>query len=157
MALVRRTGTWDPFRELEEMTQRMTEMFGLAPWGAAASRRERGNGGEQLLWRPAVDITESDEGYRIRVDLPGVKKEDISVTLQDGVLTVEGERKEQREEKDERVHRREVWHGRFVRSFAMPADADENAVEAKFEDGVLHIFVKRVEQQQPKPKSIQVQ
>ncbi len=157
MALVRRTGSWDPFRELEEMTQRMTEMFGLAPWAGAPMRRDRGNGEERLLWRPAVDITEAEEGYRIRVDLPGVKKDDLSVTLQDGVLTVEGERKEQREEKGERVHRREVWHGRFVRSFAMPADADENAVEARFEDGVLNILVRRVKQEQPEPKKIRIQ
>ena len=151
MALLRKS-EWDPFRELEEITQRMNEWFGGALTPLWASKE----GERALPWRPAVDILEDAEGYRIRMDLPGVKKEDLQVTLQEGVRTVEGERKFEKESKDQQVHRRELWRGRFVRSFRMPQDVDEDGIEAHFQDGVLEIRVRRRPQRGPKPKRIEV-
>lgn len=141
---------WDPVRELAEMSDRLNRIF-ARPEG----RRE--NGKEMLAvadWLPSVDISETDTEYYIQAELPGLNKGDVKITLEDGVLTLQGERKQEKEEKGTRYHRVERSYGRFVRSFALPDSVDEAKVSAEFKDGVLQIHLPKSEQ--AKPKAIEV-
>lgn len=141
---------WDPFRELEDVSSRLNRIFGRTP-----ARSESDN--EMLAvadWMPSVDISETDTAYLIRGEIPGVKKEDVKVTIQEGMLTIQGERKQEKEEKGKRFHRVECCYGNFVRSFRVPDDADESAVKAEFKDGMLNVTLPK--SAKAKPKSISV-
>jgi HSP20 family protein len=87
-------------------------------------------------WAPSVDISETDGAYQIKAEIPDVKKEDVKVTLEDGVLTIQGERKQEKEERGKKYHRVERSYGSFVRSFTLPDLVDEEKVKAEFKDGV---------------------
>jgi HSP20 family protein len=126
---------WDPFTELEDVSNRLNRIFGRVP-----ARSEPDN--EMLAvadWAPSVDISETDNAYVIKGEIPGVKKEDVKVTVEDGMLTIQGERKQEKEEKGKKFHRVECCYGSFVRSFRMPDDADESKVKAEFKDGMLNV------------------
>ena len=142
---------WDPFKEMDDMQKRLSNLFGLAPL-------RRGDGEKETLtvteWSPLVDITEDDKEYVIKAELPEVKKEAVKVTVEKGVLTITGERKFEKEEKDKRYHRIERSYGSFLRSFTLPDDADESKVNAEFKDGVL--FVHLYKNEKARPKSIEV-
>jgi HSP20 family protein len=105
-------------------------------------------------WTPTVDISETDGEYQIRAEIPDVKKEDVKVTVEDGVLTIQGERKQEKEEKGKRYHRIERSYGSFVRSFSLPDVIDEEKVKAEFKDGVLSLHLPKSEK--AKPKAIEV-
>ena len=105
-------------------------------------------------WAPLVDITEDDKEYLIKVELPEIKKEDVKVTVENGTLTISGERKFEKEEKDKKYHRVERAYGSFVRSFVLPEGTDGSKVSAEFRDGVLKLHLPKSEQ--AKPKSIEV-
>ena len=142
---------WDPFREMDELQKRLSSMFGL-------STQRLANGKEENMtvsqWLPLVDITEDDKEYLIKAELPEVKKDDVKVTVESGVLTISGERKFEREEKDKRYHRIERSYGSFTRSFNVPDDADDAKVAAEFKDGVLTVRLAKSEK--ARPKSIEV-
>lgn len=146
MTLVR----WDPFRELEEMSNRLHRMYNRpAP--------PQTNGKEAIVvadWAPSVDVSETDGAYQIKAEIPDVKKEDVKVTLEDGVLTIQGERKFEKEEKGKKYHRVERSYGSFVRSFTLPDLVDEANVKAEFKDGVLNLKLPKSEK--VKPKAIEV-
>src|SRR4030095_1397236 len=93
---------WDPFKEMEETQSRLARIFGLAPARTA-------NGGQEVMtiaeWAPSVDIIEDEKEWLVKADLPEVKKEDVKVTVENGVLTITGERKFEKEEKDKKYHR----------------------------------------------------
>jgi HSP20 family protein len=139
---------WNPFRELEELSQRMNRMFGV------------GNGSQESLaltdWTPSCNVSENDKSYLIRAELPDVKKDDVHVKLENGILTIQGERKTEKEEKDAKFHRRELSYGSFYRSFTMPDDADESKVDAKFKDGMLNVTIGKSKAKQSKAKEITV-
>lgn len=140
---------WDPFRELEEVSDRLNRMF--------ARPATRTNGKETMVvadWTPTVDISETDGEYQIKAEIPDVKKEDVKVTLEDGVLTIQGERKQEKEEKGKKYHRIERSYGSFVRSFSLPDVIDEEKVKAEFKDGVLSLHLPKSEK--AKPKAIEV-
>jgi HSP20 family protein len=101
-------------------------------------------------WAPAVDITEDDKEYLVTAELPQVRKENVKVTLENGILSISGERKFEKEEKGKKYHRIERSHGSFLRSFDLPDDADANKVDAKFSDGILSVHVGKSESSQPK-------
>jgi len=92
-------------------------------------------------WEPPVDIQETEAEFILKADLPDVRKEDVKVEFEDGVLTVEGERKQEKEEKGKRFHKVERAYGRFVRRFALPTDVDGDNAKAEFKDGVLHVHL----------------
>ncbi len=143
---------WDPFRELEDVSTRLNRIFGRFP-----ARAESGN---QMLamadWAPSVDISETDTAYLIKGEIPGVKKEDVKVTIENGMLTIQGERKQEKEEKGKKFHRVECSYGSFMRSFQMPDDADEDKVTAEFKDGMINVTLAKSAQAQQKPKTINV-
>ncbi|MDH5666441.1 MAG: Hsp20/alpha crystallin family protein [Nitrospira sp.] len=146
MTLVR----WDPFRELEDMSERLNRVF--------ARPALRTPGGKEHLtvadWIPTVDISETDQSYLIKAELPEVKKEDVKVRVEDGVLTLSGERRQEKEEKGKKYHRVERSYGSFVRSFALPESVDESGVKAEYKDGVLNLHLPKAEK--AKPKAIEV-
>jgi HSP20 family protein len=145
MTLVR----WDPFRELESMSDRLNRVF-ARPTPSTSSR-------EALTvadWMPTVDISESDSEYLIKAELPEVKKEDVKVTVENGVLTLQGERRQEKEEKGKKYHRVERSYGSFARSFTLPESVDEGAVRAEYRDGMLNLHLPKTEK--VKPKSIDV-
>jgi HSP20 family protein len=140
----------DPSRELEEMRERFARLLGRLP-----VRQE--NGKEMMAvadWTPAVDISEDNKEYVIKAEVPEVKKDDVKVMVQDGVLIIQGERKQEKEEKGKKYHRIERTCGTFVRSFAVPDDADETKVMAEFKDGLLNIHLPKSEK--AKPRAIEV-
>ena len=107
---------WDPFKELEEISDRFSRIFGRLP-----ARRETGREAMTAAdWTPTVDITEDDKEYLIKAEIPEVNKNDVKVAVQDGVLSIQGERKQEKEEKGKRFHRVERSYGKFVRSFSVP-------------------------------------
>lgn len=141
---------WDPFKEMDELQKRLTSIFGLSPHRAA-------NGKEDMTvsqWLPLVDITEDDKEYLIKVELPEVKREDVKVTVENGVLTICGQRRFEKEEKERKYHRVERAYGSFTRSFSVPDDADESQVSAEFKDGLLSVRLTKSEK--ARPKSIEV-
>ena len=107
----------------------------------------------QRSWAPAMDIRESKDNYAVTVELPGADKDDVSVECHDNVLTVKGEKRDEREEKDEHRHFVERTYGSFTRSFRLPADASDE-IQANFRDGVLTIEVAKHEEEKPKVISI---
>ena len=146
MTLVR----WDPFRELEDMSDRLNRMM-------SRPALPRTNGKETMVvadWVPSVDVSETEGEYQIKAEIPDVKKEDVKVTVEDGVLTIQGERKQEKEEKGKKYHRVERSYGSFIRSFTLPDLVDEEKVKAEFKDGVLNLLLPKSEK--AKPKAIEV-
>ena len=147
---------WDPFREMEEITDRFSRAFGR-PFLARAIP---GGGAEEALitaeWAPLVDIEETEKEYLVKAELPEVKKEDVKVALEEGVLTIQGERRMMKEEKDRKVHRVERSYGKFLRSFTVPRDVDEKKVGAEFKDGVLMVHVPKAEVAKPRLIEVKV-
>lgn len=143
---------WDPFRELEEMSSRLNRLFRQGAGGQPGT-----DGGEALAdWAPAIDIQETDGEYLVHADLPAVKKEDVKVSVQDGILAVEGERKHEKDEKGKRFHRVERSFGRFVRRITLPTDVDQRKVEAEYKDGVLVVHLPKSTTAQPRSIDVAV-
>jgi HSP20 family protein len=113
--------------------------------------------GEYFDWSPATDISETDKEYLIRAALPAVKKEDVRVSYENGVLTLSGERRQPEEQKDEKFHRVESYYGNFSRTFALPDVIDEDAIKAESKDGVLTIHVPKAQSEVKKLTTIKVQ
>ena len=107
----------------------------------------------QQAWSPAVDVTEDDTSYIVTAELPGASKNDINVECHDNVLTIKGEKRDEREEEDEHRHYVERSFGSFTRSFRMPPDASDD-INAKFRDGVLTVAVRKHEEKKPRVVSI---
>lgn len=143
---------WDPFRELDGLHARLSRMLGEGPFrGVDTANLSFGE------WAPAVDIQETDKEYVVKADLPEVKKEDVKVELADGVLTVEGERKMEKEEKDKKFHKIEREYGKFVRRFALPSEIDSAKLSADFKDGVLNVHLPKSPETKPKAVTVNVQ
>lgn len=147
MSIVR----WDPFRDLEDLTDRLTRLMGRPAL--------RGEGDRERLmvpdWVPPVDIAETSDAYVLEAELPEVSAKDVKVSVHDGVLCLEGERRrETPAESDARFHRVERAYGCFMRSFVLPDNVDESKLEATFKDGVLTVRMPKTEQ--AKPKAIEV-
>ena len=144
--------TWNPFRELDEVQDRFTTFFGGFP------TRLFGNGKRFKItdWSPQVDILEEDHEYLIKVDLPAMKREEVKVTVENDVLCIAGERKEEKEEKNRKYHRIERSFGSFERAFNLPEDADAKKIAAEFRDGVLKVHLPKVLAAKPKPVEVKV-
>ena len=155
MSLIRFEPKWNPWKEMEDLQSRLNQVF-----SAGVSKTRVGGSEQEGLatpeWTPLVDILEDDTGYLIKADLAEVSKEDLKVKVQDGVLTVSGERKFEKEEKSKRYHRIERVYGNFNRGFTLPDDADESKVSAEFKSGVLHVHVGKTEKTPPKQIDVKV-
>jgi HSP20 family protein len=137
---------FDPVRELEGLSGRLTRFFDGA--------RLPDDGTIFGDWTPAMDIAETDAEYLLKTDLPAMKREEVKVGITDGVLTVEGERHHEKDEKGKKFHKIERSFGRFVRRVAVPTDVDEQKVSAEFKDGVLSVHMPK--SASAKPRSVDV-
>jgi HSP20 family protein len=148
MSLVR----WEPFAGTDEIFNRlMPAMFGHWPRLSLPA-----NGGTKYDWSPSADISETDREYVIRAELPAVRKEDVRVTVDQGTITIEGERKQQKEDRNEKYHRVESFYGSFARSFSLPDNAHADAIKCESKDGVLTVHIPKTEEVTPKAKQIKV-
>jgi HSP20 family protein len=137
---------WEPIREFEEMFNNYTKAM---TWPSI--RADALISGD---WAPRVDISENDHEIEIRAEIPDVKKEDVKVGIDDGILTIEGCRNKEKEEKGKRFHRIERSYGSFARSFTLPDHTDGTKIKASFKDGMLNLHIPKTPN--GKPKAIQV-
>ncbi len=141
---------WDPFQELEDFSNRLGSVFGVPA-------RRRGQEDTPAAWSPSVDIVEDDKEFLVKAELPEIKKEDVHVSVQNNVLTIQGERKTEKEEKGKRFHRRERSYGSFTRSFSLPEGTDASKVKAEFKDGLLQVHLPKTEQAKPRQVEVRVE
>jgi len=139
---------WEPFRELSSLQTEMNRLFN------AAFEGQGGGNGPARRWTPAMDLLETDDEFVLRADLPGMNESDVSIELEDNILTVSGERKAEREDKREGFYRMERAYGSFSRSLTLPKGIDPEAVSAAFDRGVLEVRVPKPEQRKPRRISI---
>lgn len=141
MTLVR----FEPMRELESFNDRFRRFFDDFP-------------GFNLdeSFSPKIDVSERENKIFVEADLPGVKKENLKLTLEDNILTLEGERKNESENKNGKYYRRERVYGNFKRSFTLPSEVDGNNVNAKFENGTLRVELNKVEPRKAEQRKIEL-
>ena len=139
----------DPFRDLGVLQDRMMRLFDDAGRGW-----RKDEPAATTTWSPSVDIYETDTEIVVKAELPGIERKDISLNLEKNVLTLRGERRFEKETKEENYHRIERNYGGFSRSFSIPATVDEEKIRAEYRDGVLRIALPKKEQ--VKPKQIQI-
>jgi HSP20 family protein len=142
---------WNQRKQLEALQHGLGTLFSRTPTQWPEGQEEPIAVAE---WAPLVDISEDDKEYRIKAELPDVKKEDVKVTAEEGTLTIMGERKFEKEEKGRKYHRVECSYGSFVRSFSLPADANPRKVSAEFKDGMLTVHL--VKDEKAKPQQVEV-
>jgi HSP20 family protein len=149
MALIR----WEPVRELNTIQSEMNRLFNTF----FESQQAGGNGGSPMRrWIPAMDLVETEEDFVLRADLPGVNEKDVSIELEDNVLTISGQRKAEHEERKEGYYRVERASGAFSRSLTLPEGVDPESVRASFDRGVLEVRVPKPEERKPRKVSISV-
>ena len=144
------TQLWNPFQEFENLLERYNKSGG-------AMRPATNSDLSFADWSPSVDIEEDAERYLIKADLPGVEREDIDVKLENGMLSIRGEKTTETEtDKGGKHHRRERFHGTFARSFTLPDSIDADKVDATYKDGVLTLAIPKVEKEKPKSIDIKI-
>jgi HSP20 family protein len=144
MAMLR----WEPFREMQDALRRFSPLY-LPDNGA-------GDDASTRSWAPLANISESDKEYLIKCELPDVKKEDVKIAVADGVITISGERKLEREDQSENAIRVESIYGAFTRSFVLPDNVDAEDIQAESKDGVLRIHIPKVKTKKAEPLAIEV-
>lgn len=147
MTLIR----WRPTRNLESVQDEVNRVF-ESFFNAPMRRRGEDVGG----WYPDVDIVESKDNIEVQVDLPGMEKDDIKVSVEDSILTIKGERKAMKEEKDKNYHQIERTYGTFTRSFSLPTSVEGQKIKANYKNGVLKIDLPKAEAVKPKEIPIDV-
>ncbi|MGH9366808.1 MAG: Hsp20/alpha crystallin family protein [Thermoanaerobaculia bacterium] len=138
------------FREMEEMSDRFNRLLGT--WGRPYPYEKEAL--KVAEWAPAVDIQETETEYLVKAELPEIEKKDVKVTVQDNVLTIEGERKQEKEEKGKKFHRIERSYGTFLRTFTVPEEVEPTKLTAEFKEGVLTVRLPKGEK--PRYKAIDV-
>jgi HSP20 family protein len=151
MALVR----WEPVRELTSLQSEMNRLFNTF-FDSPSTASGGGNGSSVRRWLPAMDLVETDTHFVLRADLPGLSEEDVAIELEDNVLTVTGERKAEHEDKREGFYRVERTFGQFRRSLTLPEGVEAEAIEARFDKGVLEVRIPKPEERKPRRVAIQV-
>ena len=139
---------WEPFREMDDLLKGFSPLFGRLPARSVEGEHE---------FVPPADVIEREKEYLVKLDLPDVRKEDVRVLFDDGVLTIKGERKIEKEVKGEKVHRTERYYGMFERSFGLPDDVDVKGIRAESKEGVLIVTLPRVAVEKPRPLAITIQ
>ena len=138
----------DAFQNLRRLNSFLDEAMNGFPFGAES-------GTLTAAWTPAVDVFEDKDAVKIIAELPGVKPDDVKISLENQALTVRGEKRQVAEEKTERVHRYERSYGVFERTFALPGTVDADRIEASFADGLLTVTLPKVERARPRQIEIQ--
>jgi len=136
---------WTPWQELENMNRQLSNLLGDSFFDAAS---------EAGQWAPRVDIRETDDALLVQAELPGIEKKDIHLEVKDGILTLSGERRYEKDVKEENVHRVERAYGKFFRSFSLPTNVDADKVNAAMKNGVLEVRLPKRESAKPKAIAI---
>jgi len=145
------TTTWSPFFQLSSLRDEIDRLF-------EAPMEEFTRGSQQFLggWLPAVDLFEDKDHVVVKAELPGMKKEEIEISLHEGVLTLSGERKSEQKHKDAEVYRSERFEGRFQRTISLPAPVQADKVSATYKDGILTVTLPKTEEAKPKQIEVKV-
>lgn len=143
---------WRPFRDLVSIQDEMNRLFDDF-FGCPITRREW----TEEAWSPSVDVSETKDNVIINAEIPGMNKEDVKVSVQDNVLTLSGERRQEKEEKNANYHRIERSDGSFSRSFTLPTPVQPDKVKATYKDGILKITLPKTEEVKPKEIPISVE
>jgi len=145
---------WDPFQDLRNAQDEMTQMAPMSPMLAHAlglhAQQQGSATATATAWAPALDISERKDAYLVTVELPGVETDDLQITLEDGLLTVQGERHFAHDSSEQQFHRVERRYGAFRRSITLPAHVMADGIEATADNGVLQIVVPKMEEVTPK-------
>lgn len=141
---------WDLFEDMRDAQDELLRLNRLRAQGLGQLGQYYGGGVAKPAWAPALDITERKDAYLVEVDLPGVGADDLEITFQDGLMTIQGERHGARESSEEKVHRAERRYGPFLRSITLPSHVMADAIEASAQDGVLRILVPKATEVQAK-------
>jgi len=149
MSLIR----WEPFSGTDDIFSRLMPSMMSGRWPRVSLPS---TGETKFEWAPSADISETEKEFLIRAELPAVKKEDVKVTVDQGMITIEGERRQQKEDKTEKYHRVETFQGNFSRSFSLPENVNADAIRCESKDGVLIVHIPKVEVAAPKAKQIKV-
>jgi len=144
---------WNQYREIEALHRSLGSLFSRSPVRTPEGQEEPLRVAD---WTPLVDISEDGMEYLIKAELPEVKREDVKITMEDGTLTIAGDRKFQNEENGKKYHRVERAYGSFGRSFSLPADASPGKVTADFKDGVLKVHLAKNEKARPQQVEVSV-
>jgi len=135
---------WDVFGDFDDL---------MGGWFRSPAILRR----EETAKMPAIDVSENEGAYLVKAELPGVAREDLNVTINDGVLTINAERKEEKkDEKDGRVIRQERYYGKFVRSLRLGSDIDEGRIEAEYENGVLNLSLPKTAEVKPRKVDVKI-
>jgi HSP20 family protein len=150
---------WDPFQDLRDAQEEMAQMAQMAQMSprlahALGLHTQPQGSTTATAWAPALDISERKDAYLVTVELPGVEADDLEITMEDGLLTIQGERQFTSESSEQQFHRIERRYGAFRRSITLPAQVQAEQIQASFDNGVLQIVVPKMEE--AKPKRIQV-
>lgn len=143
---------WKPLEELKELEERIVSLFEKGPRSKHGEKEDL----KMVDWAPSVDITEDDKEYLIKAEAPGVKREDLKVNVQNGVLTISGERQSEKEEKNKKVHRVERSYGSFARSFTLPEDAEDEELSAQFKEGILAVHLPKTAKAKAKSTEVKI-
>jgi HSP20 family protein len=136
---------WEPLRELGSLQNEMNRLF-----NTVFDTPAPGNSGTMRRWMPAMDLVESGDHFVLRADLPGMGQDDVKIELEDGTLTISGERKAEHEANEEGYYRFERAFGSFSRSLTLPKGVDANGVTASFDRGVLEVRIPKPEERKPR-------
>ena len=151
MALVR----WNPAKELMNVEREFNKLFSSFS-NMFGTERNSNEDFENAVWSPLTDVSEHEDKFMLSFDLPGVDKKDVKISYKNGTLSVSGERKESKEDKNSKFHRIERVHGKFYREFTLPVDIQEEKIEANFKDGILNIVLPKSEKAKPKEIEVKV-
>jgi HSP20 family protein len=143
---------WDPFQDLRSAQEEMAQMSPMLAHALGLYAQQ--SSGRATAWAPALDISERKDAYLVTVELPGVEADDLEITMEDGLLTIQGERHVAHDSSEQQFHRVERRYGAFRRSITLPAQVRAEQIEASVDNGVLQILVPKMEE--AKPKRIQV-
>ena len=143
---------WRPVRDIVSIQDEMNRMFD----GFFGKKPQRWFEPEEGLWSPTVDVSEDKDNIMLTAEVPGLKKEDIKLSVQDNVLTISGEKKQEKEEKDADYHRLERSFGSFCRSFTLPTPVQPDKIKASYKEGVLKVTLPKTEEVKPKEIPINI-
>jgi HSP20 family protein len=141
---------WDPFQDLRSAQDEMAQLSPMLAHALGLHTQQGNARAATTAWAPALDISERKDAYLVTVELPGLKPEDLDITMEDGLLTIQGERQFTAESSEQQFHRVERRYGTFRRSITLPAHVMAEGIQASFEDGVLQILVPKAEEATPK-------
>jgi HSP20 family protein len=140
---------WDPFQDLRNAQDEMAQMSPMLAQALGLHAQQQGSA-TATAWAPALDISERKDAYLVTVELPGIEADDLEITMEDGLLTIQGERAFAQESSEQQFHRVERRYGAFRRSITLPAQVQAEQIEASFDNGVLQIVVPKMEEAKPK-------